>query len=187
MVKHYHSLALFSLVVYSILLINTDDKSLVSFVDGFSNRATFGSSTSSKRYQSSYTSLPSTIKLVKANHHHISRLVPLYMSVGDDNDINKSNNSEDTDTTTTTTEEQLQKRFEEAMNRRKQRGVLKDEGIELDRELQMGNWGKSWKKIKDILKKENEILLIEKYKQKQFKARHSESRKQSVICGWNVT
>ena len=147
MVKHRHSLALFSLVVYSILFINTDNTSLVSSVDGFSNRAAFCSSTSSRRYQTSYTSLPSTTKSVKANHDrwYLTRPVPLYMSVEDDN------NSEDTDTTTTTTEEQLQKRFEEAMKRRKQRGVLKDQEVETkstvinneDEETNMGDLGTS--------------------------------------------
>jgi len=135
MVKHLHSLY-FSLVVCIILLINTDNTSLVTFVDGFSNRATFGSSTSSRRYQTSYTSLPSTIKLVKANHDRwlLTRPVPLYMSVEEDQNINRSNNSDDMNTpTTTTTEEQLQKRFEEAMKRRKQRGVLKDEGVEMNK------------------------------------------------------
>jgi len=49
------------------------------------------------------------------------------MSVEEDQNINRSNNSDDMNTpTTTTTEEQLQKRFEEAMKRRKQRGVHKD-------------------------------------------------------------
>ena len=47
---------------------------------------------------------------------------------------------------------------------------FKDEGIELDGELQIGNWRKSWTKIKAILKKGNEMLLIEKYKQKQFQS-----------------
>jgi len=125
MVKHCHSLALFSLVVYIILLVYKGGSSLVSFVDGFSNRATF-SPTSLRRYQTSYTSLPSTTKLVKANHDrwYLTRPVPLYMSVED------NNNSEDTDTTTATTEEQLQIRFEEAMRRRKQRGVIKDDEVE---------------------------------------------------------
>ena len=47
---------------------------------------------------------------------------------------------------------------------------FKDEGIKLDGVLQIGNWRKSWKKIKDVLKKGNEIFLIEKYKQKQFQS-----------------
>lgn len=45
---------------------------------------------------------------------------------------------------------------------------FKDQGIELDGEIQSGNWRKSWNKIKDVLKKGNKILIIEKYKQKQF-------------------
>jgi len=53
------------------------------------------------------------------------------ISVEEDQNINKSNNSEDTDTSTTTTEEQLQIRFEEAMKRRKQRGVIKDDEVEM--------------------------------------------------------
>ena len=44
----------------------------------------------------------------------------------------------------------------------------------------MGNWRKSWKKIKDVLKKGNEILLIEKYKQKQFQS--ETYRKQETEC-----
>ena len=47
---------------------------------------------------------------------------------------------------------------------------LKDEGIELDGVLQIGNWRKSWEKIRDVLKKGNEMFLIEKYKQKQFQS-----------------
>ena len=47
---------------------------------------------------------------------------------------------------------------------------FKDEGIELDGVLQIGNWGKSWKKIKDVLKKGNEMFLMEKYEQKQFQS-----------------
>ena len=43
---------------------------------------------------------------------------------------------------------------------------FKDEGIELDGVLQIGKWRKSWKKIKDVLKKGNEMFLIEQYKQK---------------------
>ena len=57
---------------------------------------------------------------------------------------------------------------------------FKDEGIELDGELQCGHWRKSWKKIKDLLKKGNESSLIEKYKQKSFQS--ETFSKQEVEC-----
>ena len=57
---------------------------------------------------------------------------------------------------------------------------FKDEGIELDGELQCGHWRKSWEKIKDLLKIGNESSLIEKYKQKSFQS--ETFSKQDVEC-----
>ena len=43
---------------------------------------------------------------------------------------------------------------------------FKDEGIDVDAELQSISCKESWKKIKCVLKKETEGLLIDQYKQK---------------------
>ena len=49
-------------------------------------------------------------------------------------------------------------------------------------ELQSGNWRKGWKKIMDVLKKGNEILLNENYKNAVLKVGRSASNYQSVMC-----
>ena len=47
---------------------------------------------------------------------------------------------------------------------------FEDTGIKLDVELQNGDWKKSRKKGKEVLKKGNEMMLIEKYKEMPFQS-----------------
>ena len=57
----------------------------------------------------------------------------------------------------------------------------KDEGVEIDGELQCGHCRKSWKKVEDMLKKGSETSLMRDLNKNQFNVRRSASRKWSAI------